>query len=295
MKIKLLILFLLVPCSLLFPWAKGGHKLIGYIAGEYLTDTACTNIYKLIKSHLNSDSKLSMKQKVKLWIKNHAPDADSIRNKYRNTAPWHFIDLPEDKNYTRKDILAYLPANNDNVISQLSNEIVFLINNKNTKSPIAYTNLLFLIHFAGDITQPLHNIDLNGDRGGNGRIFTNLFNTYRGKNKYINLHILWDLEANTNDITAINKKGKELVSKINLTPLKEKVNWTNSSLIDWSYKSYLIGIQIYNYFSITNGKKSYLTMVNFSDYKKKNEKTAYLQIEKGGLRLAYLLNTIYGK
>ncbi len=292
-KIFLTLLFL-VPGSFLFPWTDGGHKLVGYIAGEYLSAAACSNIYKFIKNDLTAGSN-SLEQQVKAWIIQIAPDADYISNK---VGAWHYIDLPEASNWTRNDISAYIAANTDNVVSQLSNETAFFAKGKNKPDSKAYTNLMLLIHFAGDIAQPMHNIDFNGDSGGNDRVFTNLYEFYQGHNKRVSLHLLWDLEANTNDVTDIDGKGKELASDISnmiLTNAGLIANWTNGSLIDWSYESYLIGRNIYSNLSITNGTKSMLAMTNFSEYRSNNQETAFMQIKKGGFRLAYLLNTLFGK
>ena len=47
--------------------------------------------------------------------------------------------------------------------------------------------LKFVIHFVGDIHQPLHCVDRNGDKGGNAQLVF-----YREQKAATNLHRVWD-------------------------------------------------------------------------------------------------------
>lgn len=47
--------------------------------------------------------------------------------------------------------------------------------------------LKFLVHFVGDLHQPLHCADRDGDKGGNARLVM-----YPGQKRAVNLHSVWD-------------------------------------------------------------------------------------------------------
>ncbi len=47
--------------------------------------------------------------------------------------------------------------------------------------------LKFLVHFIGDLHQPLHCADRNGDKGGNARLVF-----FPGRKKAVSLHTVWD-------------------------------------------------------------------------------------------------------
>ena len=91
--------------------------------------------------------------------------ADQVRQFGRpETAPWHFIDLPIRKDITVKDEQTYCPDNNC-VVNELQINQGILGDESQPKSK-RLEALKFVVHFMGDLHQPLHCAD-DGDRGGN--------------------------------------------------------------------------------------------------------------------------------
>ena len=228
------------------------------------------------------------------WLVTLSTWTDDIKSTLPGTRNWHFIDLPVDQNYAPKDVAGYLKTNSDNVVSQIDAEIRYFKEGDIRKNnPQDFTNLMFLLHFVGDVEQPLHCSDLLGDKGGNGRVVTNvLYKDLYGKTTGINLHLLWDFIVDTNDIRDYSNKRDALMASM---PRDIKPWWTNSNPADWAYDSYTNGIEIYSYLKITNGSKSKTGIRDFSAYQARYQKIAGLQLEKGGFRLAYLLNQMFGK
>jgi hypothetical protein len=88
--------------------------------------------------------------------------ADEYRHDHRETAPWHFIDIPLAD--SRMDQARECP-NGQCVIAQ-TEHFLSVLRDPSADRAKKTEALRFVIHFFGDIHQPLHDQD-NGDKGGN--------------------------------------------------------------------------------------------------------------------------------
>lgn len=149
-----------------WPWGADGHRLIAEIAAIHLTPAARAQIARLLPAGET--------------IVTVAPWADEIRPQRRESAPWHYINIPIDA--PRGQWQPYCP-NNDCIITAIER---FSARLADQSLPAAEREeaLRFLVHFVGDLHQPLHCGD-NRDRGGNDvpAVF---------RNRATNLHSIWD-------------------------------------------------------------------------------------------------------
>jgi hypothetical protein len=107
------------------------------------------------------------------------PDS-AFRKEGRSTAPWHFIDIClKDR---RTDLPLRCPAGN--CVTSKIDEYAKRMKDKTYDRWGATRDLAFLIHFVGDLHQPLHTAN-DADRGGNCVIVDS---EPRAKN----LHYAWD-------------------------------------------------------------------------------------------------------
>jgi nuclease S1 len=145
--------------------------------------------------------------------------------------------------------------------------------------------LVFLIHFVGDLHMPLHAGD-RGDLGGN-RFLTN-YGAYRTEK--LNLHSVWDgLLAER----AISTPP----SLVRLYPVSERDAIVAGSVEDWSHENWLVARDV-AYKSASGGDpcaegapaKGTLDNATIDAL----VEPARLQIERGGLRLARLLDEALG-
>jgi nuclease S1 len=74
-----LLLALIMASSPSFPWGPEGHQVIGLIAEKYMTTSAKAKAGDLLDG--------SAIDAVASW-------PDEYRHEHRETAPWHFIDIP---------------------------------------------------------------------------------------------------------------------------------------------------------------------------------------------------------
>ena len=132
----------------------------------------------------------------------------------------------------------------------------------------------FVVHFVGDLHQPLHD-ENDGDKGGNTRHVI-----FDGRPD--NLHWIWD----TGLLEHINRNPQMLAADLeaNITP-EEKAEWQKGSIEDWVQESHKLA-QSVAYGDLASGNPAPIT----SDYERQADPVVELQLEKAGVRLAYLLN-----
>ena len=131
-----------------------------------------------------------------------------------------------------------------------------------------------LVHLIGDLHQPLH-IGRAEDKGGNAI----KVKWFRGKT---NLHSVWD----TKMIESFNMTYTELSSNLNYFSKNQKEAIQKGSVLDWVNETRVITMKVYESAEI-NDNLSYRYMYDhFSTVKS--------QLKKGGLRLAKVLNELFG-
>ena len=155
---------LLVPASA-HAWGTLGHRLTARLAMDYLSSDARKEISRLLGGQSLADAST--------W-------ADSIRSERRETSPWHYINVPVDSSF--EGWARFCPPEGC-VLSAIDRYATILADRKRPDAERAEA-LRFLIHFIGDLHQPLH-VGERGDRGGN-----NVKVTWEGRPT--NLHAVWD-------------------------------------------------------------------------------------------------------
>ena len=253
-------------------WGPVGHETVAYIAQDNLSPAAKAKIAAILDQ---GDDLASISN----W-------ADQVRQFGRpETAPWHFIDLPIRKDLTVKDEQDYCP-NNDCVINQLQIFQGILGDESQPKSK-RLEALKFVVHFMGDLHQPLHCAD-DGDRGGNDKLVRYKAPGHRGHGAKIKLHALWDhlIELKTEE------DPRELATTLEKAiPRDQAAAWTKGDEKDWAFESYLIA-KSKIYAGMDPGPQDYTDNPLPSDYFDKMRPIVDEQLEKAGIRLAFVLNDI---
>ena len=241
-------------------WGTLGHRISGQIAESYLTPRARA----AVKAILGNES-IAMASNWADFIKSD-PD-------YSYLSPWHYIDF--DKQYTYPEMQAYLAADNN---MDAYTKLQFLIGELKKKNISKTNKLLYLrmlIHITEDVHQPLH-IGHAEDKGGND-IKVSWFASQT------NLHSVWDSQL----IDFQQLSYTEYAAAINHASPAEITEWQKSPVSMWIFESSQIADKIYT--EVKQGDTlSY--KYNFSHINMLNQ-----QLLKGGIRLAGLLNELFGK
>lgn len=241
-------------------WGVLGHRIVGEIADSYLTAKARAEIQKILGTESIAIS---------------ANWADFIKSDstYNYLSAWHYINL--DKGMSRGQVLAYLKSDTATDVYTKINFLVKELKNKSLLLEQKQMYLRLLIHLVGDVHQPMH-ASHKEDLGGN-RIRVNWFNASS------NLHAIWDEVL----INFQQLSYTEYTAAINHTTLKQRQAWQKQSIGEWVAESYAIAEQLYPEISEKDQRLGY-------DYNFHHIQTVNEQLLKGGVRLAGLLNSIFG-
>ncbi|KAI8914247.1 S1/P1 nuclease-domain-containing protein [Gorgonomyces haynaldii] len=271
-------LFSLIPSVAC--WGNDGHAIVGTIGQAFLDSNAKSNVNKLLSS--------ASMASVASWADSYKSTAAGAWSKNQ-----HFIDvqdsppsscgLVESRDCPNQDCLTYAIANHT---SQLCS--------KNTQ--LATNALKFLIHYLGDLSQPLHNSELS--KGGN-----SITVTYSGKSS--NLHSVWDtgmVQDRMGEKGGQSSYASYLINQINSGSYASQAgSWlsskkynavskygSNAAALEYSAEADALDCSyVYSAYNKNKGKdlsgNYYTGSIPYID----------LQLAKGGYRLANHLNQAF--
>jgi len=258
--LSLTIIFIVASFSSFAWWGQNGHRIVGEIADSYLSNKA----RKAIREILGNES---------IAITSNWPDFIKSDSTYNYLNAWHYINFKQGLSQTE-----FNTALQNDTSTNAYTKLNFLIAElKNKQSPLEKKQmyLRLLIHIAGDIHQPLH-VGQFEDLGGN-RIRLQWFG------ESTNLHSLWDEKL----IEFQKLSYTEYAAWINHTSKAQRKQWQEQTLNEWLFESYQLAGKIYN--SVTQPEPKLSFRYNFDHVAMLNN-----QLLKGGVRLAGLLNSIFG-
>lgn len=236
-------------------WGPEGHEIVAHIAAQALTPRARAQVSSL----LGGDAETMMTLDAS-W-------ADEVRDARPQTAPWHYvnIELDEPGYDARRDC-----PHDDCVVAQIERDEAILASH--APPAVRAEALKFLIHFVGDLHQPLHVAD-DHDRGGNARLMQ-----YRGQR--VSLHHVWDDAV----VSALGRDPAQVADALltSLPPAQRQV-YSGGAPKDWADQSFQAARGIY---AELRGDRLP------GDYAQRERAVTATQLAKAGLRLAAALNAI---
>jgi hypothetical protein len=244
----------------LLSWGVTGHRAVGKIAEDHLTANAKTGVTDLLGSETLSQ--------VSTW-------ADEVRGQeaYRQTAPWHYINLPLGLSYAEFEtkVKGMTQPNVYNALLEQERLITDPSVSKDKKTEA----LKFIVHFVGDLHQPMH-VSREEDKGGN-----TIQLNYEGQGT--NLHAVWDSKL-------IDHEGldyEQLAHKVDQATPAQISQWQSDPLIKWIWESYEISSKLYSEVdamkSRSVGQEYYDAHINIIGQR----------LEQAGIRLAGVLNSLF--
>jgi hypothetical protein len=258
------LLFLLVAVGRVGAWGWEGHIIVARIAEQHLTDKAKAGITQLLAPGLKiSDTSVAS------W-------PDNIRRDRPETGPWHYVDIPfEAPSYdpTRD-------CKNGQCVVVQTEHFAGVLADTNATTVSRAEALRFVVHFVGDMHQPLHSAERNHDKGGNLVKITFLSQTQAG-----NLHSVWDSLLLRQYLGGedVLQYADQLNSRI--TPQQMK-DWAGGSVADWAWESHQQAI-VHAYAGVpAESAPVHLDL----QYVAGNREVVETQLMKAGIRLAVLLN-----
>jgi hypothetical protein len=201
--------------------------------------------------------------------------ADDIRKERRETGPWHYVNIPLGSRY---DASRGCPQPKSCVVVKIADFLKVLTDKKASREQRAEA-LKFVVHFVGDIHQPLHAV--GEAEGGNG-IHVRFLGATRCGRYDCNLHGVWD----TSMIQHTGLKRGEYVNRLEELVRSEQLGLQDGGRPDlWADES----VALVKTAWVQDG-------TNLDEgYYQREIKVVDRQMALAGLRLAKLLNETIGK
>ena len=240
-----------------FSWGVTGHRVVGEIAQKHLSGKAKKELRKLIG-----------RETLAQWA--NWPDfiKSDTTGTWASASKWHYVNLPG--NLSKEEFMSKLQSlPGENLYTQIK-VMMKQLGDKSLDGEKRRIALRFLIHFVGDLHQPLH-VGREEDQGGN-KISVTWFD------KQTNLHSVWD-----NSLVEFQQYSyTEYAAVLDIATTVEVQAWQQSSLEDWFYESYTLANKVYASVP-ADGKLGYKYNYIF-------QQDLDRQLLKGGVRLAKLIN-----
>lgn len=175
-------------------WGELGHRIVGHLAEARLTPAARAEVARLLAGE--AEPTLAG---VSTWADRlrDAPPADDPELG-RRTSTWHYVNLAEDG--CRYDAARDCPDGNC-VVGAIERQVATL-RDRTQPAEARLRALKFVVHFVGDVHQPLH-AGFAHDKGGN-----DFQVQFRGEGS--NLHRVWDSGL----LRAAGHEEHDLVAKL---------------------------------------------------------------------------------
>lgn len=236
-------------------WGKTGHRATGEIAETYLSKTTKKKVAKI----LNGQS---------LALVSTFGDDIKSDPAYRKYGPWHYVNLEKDQTaYSEEE------ANPAGDLVYGIKKCIAVLEDKKSSDEEKEFHLKMLVHFIGDLHQPFH-AGRGEDKGGNDI-------QVRWFNKGTNIHRVWDSQM----IDGYQMSYTELANNADKLSKEQIRSIAGGDVLDWMYESKELSEKVYA--SVETGDK-----LGY-EYNYKWFPVVREQLQRGGIRLAEVLNRIY--
>jgi nuclease S1 len=270
-----------VLCSQARAWGDLGHEVTALIAYRHLSPTARAALDAMLASDPDTLTASDFAGRA-TW-------ADKYRGAHRETAAWHFVDIEIDQpdlehacfgfpSLPPKQWASEGPAQ-DCVVNKIDQ---FAAELKNPSTPAAerLLALKFLIHFMGDLHQPLHAAD-HHDRGGNCIILS------PPQGAANNLHAYWDVSV----VTALGQSAAQIAAQLDARLSAADIkDWTRGTPQSWAMDTFEVGRRDAYALASMPTCQSAGSIALSPAYRTQAEKDAVTQLQKAAVRLATVLN-----
>jgi len=212
--IKRIIILAFLITSVIFGWGKTGHRIVGEIANQHLSNSAKKNITELL-----GHSDLSR-------ISNWADEIKSDPN-WNHAWDWHFMTIPDGE--------SFISGKHAGVAYEKTKEFISTLKNEETSLLEKEVALKFLVHILADLHQPLH-VGNGNDRGGND-VKVKWFS------ESTNLHRVWDTHLIDHQKLSYTEYANYLMLGVSKKEIEKSMS---AELMDFILESATLRSQTYN-------------------------------------------------
>jgi hypothetical protein len=259
-------------------WGAHGHHVVARIAWALMTPAARDRASALLDQRGQAGQGMDAFVAAAMW-------ADEVRQDRPATYNWHFVNIhvSEPKYDAARHCLP--TERGDCVVAAIARLRVEIADP--TRSPaLRAESLKFLIHFVGDLHQPLHTID-NKDRGGNDVRVEAL----RGEDgRATTLHGAWDTGLINLSGESESARAERLLIHLASNPIAVDLD-----VVKWVEGNHIVATQVvYRYPGFTPAGPPATAVTLDAAYRIATAPVIDRQLQLAGARLAALLNSLLG-
>jgi hypothetical protein len=262
-------------------WWEYGHQTVAAIAYLEVTPATRAGIDRLLRQAKLLDTPTCPARTIEqasVW-----PDCvKQLGDRFSYAYAWHFVDIDVCKPFDPKGPC----AGGNCVISQIERN-QRLLADKRLNPRERLMALIFLVHFVGDLHQPLHASERAGDQGGNH------LKVHYGAMPHTNLHSVWDGLLADGAISSPPGGAKGLLA--DTTP-ESRQTMAAGSVTDWARESWRLAHDVV-YPLATHALACPPTAPADAGYDEatiqKLVPVVREQVLKGGIRLARMLDDAF--
>jgi hypothetical protein len=267
-------------------WGDLGHEVIARIAYGRLTPAARARVDALLAADPDTLTAPDFASRA-TW-------ADKYRAGRRGTAPWHYVDVELNRPdldaacFRSPKLAPGQPASQgpaqDCLVDKID-EFAAELHDPSTAPAERLLAFKFLIHFVGDLHQPLHAAD-HHDRGGN---CVGLEPSPDGHAR--NLHAFWDSSV----VYALGRSADDIAARLDaqITPAEAKA-WSRGDAPAWALETFRLARRDAYALPARPTCEARRAVSLSPAYEAAAEQDAAMQLEKAGVRLAAVLNRTLG-
>ena len=263
-------------------WGVEGHEIVAAIARNYLAPQVRDKVDQMLAADPDTLTAHDMLSES-VW-------ADRYRAGHPESGDWHFVDIELDHPDLQSACFGFPAANpasqgpaHDCIVNKVT-EFTRELADAATPAPERLLALKFLIHFVGDMHQPLHAAD-NHDKGGNCVLLS------LGGPRTVNLHSYWDTAVVQSLGEDPQAAARTLLARI--TP-GNKAAWEKGAPQAWAMEGFDIARNVAYTIGSKPGCSPGSPLSLPPGYENTARDTAAVQLEKAGVRLAAILNGALG-
>jgi len=269
-----------------FAWGAQGHILVAAIARARLSPETVAKVDAILAQDHDTLTAPDMLSRS-TW-------ADAWRGAgHRETAEWHFVDIELD--HPDVDAACYhhpasaVPAGagpeKDCIIDRVA-AFAAELGAPGTPPAERILALKYVLHFVGDLHQPLHAAD-NHDHGGN------CVPLALGGPRTVNLHAYWDTVV----VGELGPDARSMLVKLQseITPDRAAA-WSTGDFTAWAKEANTVAVRTaYSFRTPARCESNAVPLELPADYDAAAQTAASLQLERAGVRLGVVLERALGR
>ena len=274
-----------VSCGSALAWGDEGHEIIALVAKAYLEPSVRKTVSALLAA--DTDARTTHDIAAAATWPDKLRESTGERQKTRQ---WHFVDIEINAPNLDQACFSHPPVPSgiaasrgpaqDCVVDKIE-EFAAELASPATGPEEQIVALKFLLHFIGDVHQPLHAAD-DHDRGGNDkRVSAAGF-------KAGNLHHFWD----TAFVGRLGPNARTIASDLTgHISESERRAWSQGGAADWALEAFKMAKDdAYGRLPEPTARGRYLLS---ADYIAMATQDVAIQLSRAGIRLAFVLNTAF--